>query len=353
MWKCCQWITRLHEKLLHLRVDMEILDNISLRPYNSFGLDVQAERYCEFSNEEELVEGLESIDAPPSLILGGGSNILLTKNVAGLVMRNTIPGIETLSDNGNEVLIRAGAGVVWHELVMHCVNHGLGGIENMSLIPGSVGAAPMQNIGAYGVEIKDVFHSLEAVHIPTGEIHTFSAEDCAFGYRESVFKRALKGQYVLSHVQLSLKRDSELNTSYGAIEQELEGKEVSIQSISQAVIQIRRSKLPDPAQIGNAGSFFKNPVISVQDYEELTKKYPEVPNYPAPEGKKLAAGWLIEQCGWKGKDLGGYGVHDKQALVLVNRGGASGEKIFQLSEEIIASVKERFDVSLEREVNIL
>lgn len=334
---------------------MKIQEKISLRPFNTFGLDVIAERYCEFADEEQLIEGLQYSGGEPSLILGGGSNVLLTKDIAGLVMRNTIPGIDVIEDDGTAVVIRAGAGVIWHELVMHCVNAGYGGIENMSLIPGSVGAAPMQNIGAYGIEIKDVFHSLDALHIPTGEIHSFKTDDCAFGYRESVFKRALKGQYVLTHLQLRLSRASELNTSYGAIEQELErlDKAADIQSISEAVINIRRSKLPDPAQIGNAGSFFKNPVISIPVFEELIGRFPDVPNYPAPTGRKLAAGWLIEQCGWKGKDLGGYGVHDKQALVLVNRGGASGEKIFQLSAEIISSVKERFHVELEREVNII
>ncbi len=337
------------------RSSMKVLKDVSLYQYNTFGLDVKTRGFCEFSSEEELIEALVVGSEGPMMILGGGSNVLFTRDYPGMILRNTIPGIQVVSDEREQVLIQSGAGVVWHELVVYCVKHGYGGIENMSLIPGSVGAAPMQNIGAYGVEIKDVFQSLEALHIPTGEVHTFKAEDCQFGYRESVFKRALKGEYVITTVTLSLSKRPTLNTSYGAIEQELErlGKEASIASISEAVINIRRSKLPDPAQIGNAGSFFKNPVISEVQFKSLEMDFPTIPNYPAPSGKKLAAGWLIEQCGWKGKDLGGYGVHDRQALVLVNRGNATGEKVFQLSEDIIDSVYDRFGISLEREVNVI
>ncbi|NND93996.1 MAG: UDP-N-acetylmuramate dehydrogenase [Flavobacteriales bacterium] len=334
---------------------MEFLENISLKHFNTFGIEARAEKFCEFTNTEELTEALSASSDMPSLILGGGSNVLLTQDISGVVLRNAIPGIETVKDDGDKVLIRSGAGESWHDLVLYAVERGFGGIENLSLIPGSVGAAPMQNIGAYGVEIKDVFQSLEALYIPSGELHRFTAEDCKFGYRESIFKRELKGQYVITSIDLELRRNSELNTSYGAIEQELQrlGKEADIKSISEAVINIRRSKLPDPAIIGNAGSFFKNPVIEKIEFETLLKDFPEIPNYPAPSGRKLAAGWLIEQAGWKGKDLGGYGVHDRQALVLVNRGGATGEKLFQLSEDILTSVKDKFGVQLEREVNVI
>ncbi|NNC84006.1 MAG: UDP-N-acetylmuramate dehydrogenase [Flavobacteriales bacterium] len=334
---------------------MDFQQNISLKAYNTFGLEVRAEQFASFSNEEELVEGLDLCHAEPSLILGGGSNILLTKDIPGLVLRNEIPGIDISPWNDETYIVRAGAGMVWHDLVSYCVENGLGGIENLSLIPGSVGAAPMQNIGAYGVEIKDVFHGLEALHIPTGEVHRFGLEECRFGYRESVFKRSLKGQYVITRLELRLSKNSTLNTSYGAIEAELErlGKAPSIQSISEAVINIRRSKLPDPQKIGNAGSFFKNPVIESERFEEIRSRYPDIPNYPAPQGVKVAAGWLIEQAGWKGKDLGGYGVHDRQALVLVNRGQATGEKLYRLSKDIIASVHEKYGITLEREVNVI
>lgn len=344
-----------HRFLLHICTAMQLKENFSLKAFNTFGLDVKANRFAEFRDEEELIEGITAAGDVPMMILGGGSNVLFTNDYPGLVLRNAIPGIEALKDDGRQIHIRSGAGVVWHDLVMYCVAHGYGGIENLSLIPGSVGAAPMQNIGAYGVEIKDVFHSLEALHIPTGEIHTFKSDDCRFGYRESVFKRRLKGQYVITSLSLRLDRKATFNTSYGAIEQELErlDKEASIPSISEAVINIRRSKLPDPAQIGNAGSFFKNPVISEELFGTLSKRFPSMPNYAAPAGKKIAAGWLIEQCGWKGKDLGGYGVHDKQALVLVNRGSASGKKLFDLSSEIIQTVEDRFDICLDREVNIV
>ncbi len=334
---------------------MKVLKNVSLLPYNSFGLDVKAEAYCEFSSEEELIESLDIAGQGPMMILGGGSNVLFRSDFSGTILRNAIPGIAVSKEGENEVIVKSGAGVVWHDLVVYCVEHGYGGIENMSLIPGSSGAAPMQNIGAYGVEIKDVFHSLEALHIATGEVHTFTSKDCAFGYRESVFKRDLKGEYVITSLSLKLSKNPSLNTSYGAIEQELErlGKEASIANISEAVINIRRSKLPDPAVLGNAGSFFKNPVISEKQFELLALKFPSMPNYPAPAGKKIAAGWLIEQCGWKGKDLGGYGVHDRQALVLVNRGQATGDKVFKLSEDIIQSVDRQFGIALEREVNII
>lgn len=334
---------------------MQLEANKSIQALNTFGLDVMARQYAAFRNVDELITALAASSNDKRCILGGGSNVLFTQDYDGVLLHNKIPEIAVLETAGNDVLVRAGAGVSWHEMVLYCVERNLGGIENMSLIPGSVGAAPMQNIGAYGVEIKDVFHSLEALHIISGELHTFDAESCAFGYRESVFKRGLKGQYVITSLTIRLNTKHQLNTSYGAIETELAelGLGASVASISQAVINIRRSKLPDPALIGNAGSFFKNPVLAQAQFAGLIADYPEMPNYPAPNGRKVAAGWLIEQCGWKGMDLGGYGVHDRQALVLVNRGQATGKKLFELSSDIIASVKERYGIILEREVNII
>ena len=322
---------------------------------NTFGLEVAADQFCRFRSVDMLREALERAQGLPKLILGGGSNILFTSDFHGMVMKNEMGGIHIIHEDDDSVQVEAGSGVVWHDLVLYSVDHGWGGIENMSLIPGSCGAAPMQNIGAYGAEVKDSFRSLKAYHIATGEVHEFNGPDCDFGYRESVFKRKFKGQYVILSITLNLKKNPVLNTSYGAIEQELQsmGRAADVKSISDAVIRIRQSKLPDPMVIGNAGSFFKNPVVNEAVFSELIAAYPDAPNYTAPDGKKLAAGWLIEQCGWKGKDLGGYGVHDKQALVLVNRGQGTGEKLFDLSSDIIESVKEKFGVELEREVNII
>jgi UDP-N-acetylmuramate dehydrogenase len=252
-------------------------------------------------------------------------------------------------------LIRSGSGVVWHDLVMHCIENNYSGIENLSLIPGNVGAAPMQNIGAYGVELKNVFHSLESVEMATGDIHTFDAEACQFGYRESVFKRKLKGQFIISSVTLKLNKSPNFNTSYGAIEQELERLAIAsptIRDVSQAVMNIRQSKLPDPNELGNSGSFFKNPIVGTTKFEELKNSNPTIPGYPAGDKTKLAAGWLIEQCGWKGKVVGNTGSHAQQALVLVNYGDATGVEIFNLSERIMNSVNDTFGVQLEREVNV-
>lgn len=334
-----------------------ILHNVSLKPYNTFGLEAQAKFMVRFNTLDALQEVLtdEKLRTEERFILGGGSNILLTRNIDGLVLKNEIGGMVAQEQTDGHVLVKAGAGVVWHDLVMFCITKGYAGIENLSLIPGNVGAAPMQNIGAYGVELKDVFHSLEALHLESGELRTFSASDCAFGYRESVFKRQLKGQFVITSVNLKLGKMAKLNTSYGAIEQELETMGVSeptIRDVSNAVIRIRQSKLPDPKVLGNAGSFFKNPVVPTAKYEELKQKYPGIPGYAAGEETKLAAGWLIEQCGWKGKVVGHTGSHAQQALVLVNYGGASGVEIFQLSEKIMQSVYDTFGVNLEREVNV-
>ena len=334
-----------------------IEQNVFLKPYNTFGLDAQAKLMARVHSIPTLQEVLSDakLKSEERFILGGGSNILLTRNVDGLVIKNEIDGIDVIDETSSHFLVRSGAGVVWHELVMHCIQNGFAGIENLSLIPGNVGAAPMQNIGAYGVELKDVFHSLEAVEMATGNVETFSASDCQFGYRESVFKRKLKGQFIISSVTLKLNKEPNLNTSYGAIEQELERLSISapsIKDVSQAVINIRQSKLPDPKELGNSGSFFKNPVVPTSKYEELKSVHPNIPGYPAGENTKLAAGWLIEQCGWKGKVVGNTGSHAKQALVLVNYGNATGVEIFELSEQILQSVYDTFGVQLEREVNV-
>lgn len=331
--------------------------NIDLKPYNTFGITAKASHFAQFNTVDELDRLLAPDRSRPLLILGGGSNILLTGDIDALVLKNDIRGITKTKENNEFVLVTASAGENWHDLVLFCIENNWGGIENMSLIPGSVGAAPMQNIGAYGTEIKDVFVSLDAYHIASGELKTFSAEECRFGYRESVFKRELKGQYIIVSVTLQLTKKHVLNTRYGAIEEELKKMGITnpgIRDVSNAVISIRKSKLPDPAEIGNSGSFFKNPVVEKSVVEKIQTEFPDAPAYPAKEGyAKLAAGWLIEKAGWKGKTFGHYGVHKQQALVLVNYGGATGQEIFQLSEDILKSVKEKFGVTLEREVNIL
>lgn len=338
---------------------MHIQENISLKPFNTFGIDVLAKYFVSFSNADELAELLsfKLQTANYKLILGGGSNILLTKNVDGLVLKNDIKGVEVVKEDAMHVYVKAGAGENWHQLVQYCVNQNWAGVENLSLIPGNVGASPMQNIGAYGVEIKDVFYALEAYHIAEGKVYTFSLNDCEFGYRESVFKRKLKDQFIILSVTYRLNKKPSFHTSYGAINEELHKmgvKDLSIQAIAQAVINIRSSKLPDPKKIGNAGSFFKNPEINASHFQLLKLEYPQIIGYPLDNGNvKLAAGWLIEQCGWKGFRRGDAGCHAKQALVLVNYGNASGKEIYDLSEEILISVQEKFGVLLEREVNII
>ena len=345
---------------------MNLQLNFSLKKYNSFGINATAKYFVSFKTVEELQTCLSpsTINHQPStLILGGGSNILFTKNFDGLVLKNEISGIEKVNEDEKYIYVKAGAGVGWHEFVMHCIENNYGGVENLSLIPGNVGASPMQNIGAYGVEIKDVFYSLEAYHLRDNEIVNFTLPDCHFGYRESVFKNKFKNQFAILSVTYRLNKIPVFNTSYGAIEEELEKMQVetiSIQAISQAVINIRRSKLPDHAVIGNAGSFFKNPEIPNSIFKILNAEFPKIVGYHLPNGNvKLAAGWLIEQCGpekgiiWKGYRKEDAGCHANQALVLVNYGNASGEQIFELSEAIIASVREKFDVSLQREVNII
>lgn len=335
---------------------MIIHENFPLKPFNTFGIDAIAKKFSSFGNKEELAAIIDG-NRESLLILGGGSNVLFTKNFDGLVLKNEIKGIEVLCEDENDVYVKVGAGEVWHEFVKFCIQNNFSGVENLALIPGSVGASPMQNIGAYGVEIKSVFHSLEAFHLKDHSVLIFTNEDCKFGYRESVFKNKYKGEFAILSVTYRLAKQPRFNTSYGAIEEELQRmgvKDLSIQAIAQAVINIRTSKLPNPAEIGNAGSFFKNPEIAAAQFELLKNEYPSMPGYPLEGQKvKLAAGWLIEQCGWKGYRKGHAGCHAKQALVLVNYGGVKGNEILELSEEIIQSVKKKFNVQLEREVNII
>src|SRR5687768_16161720 len=338
---------------------MTIQENISLKPYHTFGIDVRAKYFSSFQSTDELGELLnyKLQTTNYKLVLGGGSNILFTKNYDGLILKNDIKGIELIKEDEHYVYVRVGAGENWHQFVLYCLQYNLAGVENLSLIPGNVGASPMQNIGAYGAEIKDVFYDLEAFHIKDKKLHTFSLNDCEFGYRESVFKKKYKDQFVITSVTFRLHKQPVFNTSYGAINNELENmgvKKLSIQAISQAIINIRSSKLPDWKIIGNAGSFFKNPIITENEFHELKRVFPDVVAFPAGKGYiKLAAGWLIEQCGWKGFREGDAGCYYKQALVLVNYKNATGEEIYQLSEKIIQSVKQKFGVVLEREVNVI
>ncbi|MBS1513305.1 MAG: UDP-N-acetylmuramate dehydrogenase [Bacteroidetes bacterium] len=348
---------------------MQVLNNFSLQQYNTFGIDVSSRYFATFSDERTLQEILEYRNQLPvdanaaTLILGGGSNILFTKNYDGLVLKNEMKGIAVVKEDEEYVYVKAGAGENWHQFVLYCIAQNWAGLENLSLIPGCVGASPIQNIGAYGVEIKDVFDSLDAFHLQDKKMIHFTADDCAFGYRESVFKKQCKHQFAICSVQYRLRKRPLFNTSYGAIEQELEKMgvhELSVKAVSDAVIRIRSSKLPDPKVIGNAGSFFKNPEVPSVIYDKLKQQYPSIAGYTLPNGNvKLAAGWLIEHSGpkpgvsWKGYRIGNSGCHEKQALVLVNLGGAEGNEIYDLSESIIASVHEKFGVLLEREVNIL
>ena len=336
---------------------MEIHENFPLKAYNTFSIDAKAKIFNSFSFVEELEEKLMMYSEYPIFILGGGSNILFTKDYDGAVLKNEIKGIELQHEDADHVYVKVGAGENWHQFVLHCLSHNWAGIENLSLIPGNVGASPIQNIGAYGVELDDVFWSLEAFHLDEKRIHTFTREDCEFGYRNSIFKERYKDQFAIISVTFQLKKKPIFHTDYGAIAEELEKmrvKDLSIQAVSQAVINIRSSKLPDPKKIANAGSFFKNPEVPTEKYEALNLQFPNIVAYPLAKGTvKLAAGWMIEQCGWKGYRKGDAGCHTKQALVLVNYGNATGKEIFDLSAEILHSVKNKFDVVLEREVNIV
>lgn len=333
--------------------------NISLKPFNTFGIDVKANNFCQVFSEEALKALTEQEEfKQPILWLGGGSNMLLTDDFKGLVVKISLNGTEIDSQSEKEAIVAVGAGENWHEFVLWSLKQNLGGLENLSLIPGNVGTAPIQNIGAYGVELKDVFHNLEALDLKTGKVETFTKSQCEFGYRDSIFKRKEKGRYVIQKVRFKLTPESEYqtNTSYGAIEDEIKNlkKETSIHSISEAVINIRRRKLPDPKEIGNSGSFFKNPIVDRYKMEELWARFPKIVTYELSKYEyKLAAGWLIENDGWKGYREGDAGIHQNQALVLVNYGKAKGSDIQSLSKAIQASVFRNFGVKLEAEVNII
>lgn len=339
---------------------INIRENVSLLPYNTFKINAKARYFVTLSAPEDFKELLDTpvFKHEKHLILGGGSNILLTGDFNGLVIKVDIKGIRAIYEDDAVIVLKAGGGELWHSFVMHCVTRDRGGVENLSLIPGTVGAAPLQNIGAYGVEIKEVIESVEVIDINTGAVEVFANRDCRFGYRESVFKQELKGKKIISSVTLSLtKKNHRFNTSYGAIQDTLKQQNVhqlSVRAISHAVITIRQQKLPDPSLVGNAGSFFKNPTITQQHYDALKKEHPQLPGYPSENQEvKVPAAWLIEQCGWKGKKFDNIGVHPNQALVLVNYKDGTGEKIWELATKIITSVKEKFDVQLQPEVNVI
>ena len=335
-----------------------IQENVSLQAYNTFGIEATARHYIAITSIDALREALLLPGYQEKFILGGGSNILITKPIEALVIHMNIKGKKILWEDDRTVTIKVMAGEVWHPFVMWCIEQGYGGLENLSLIPGQVGTAPIQNIGAYGVELKDVFVSCEAMELTSGKMRTFSLEDCHFGYRDSYFKREGKGKYAITSVVLTLtKKEHKIHVEYGAIRDELKKRNIAspgIRDVSEAVIAIRSSKLPDPAQLGNSGSFFKNPVIAAEAYAALKKNDEEIPGYPQENGEvKVPAGWLIEKCGFKGMRDGDAGVYDKQALVLVNHGDATGEALLTLSRKIQAAVRDKFDVQIIPEVNII
>jgi UDP-N-acetylmuramate dehydrogenase len=337
---------------------VHIQQNISLKSYNTFGIDTKAKYFVSVNSVSELEEILKSKDYPNSFILGGGSNMLLTKDIDALVIHINIKGIEIISVNNSSVIVKANAGENWHEFVLWCLKNNFGGIENLSLIPGNVGSAPIQNIGAYGVELKDVLVSCEALEVKSKQLKTFSNTDCNFGYRESIFKQDVKGLYIITSVMVQLStKNHKLNTEYGTISEQLNDMGISnptIQDISKAVIAIRQSKLPDPKEIGNSGSFFKNPIISDQHLKKLKAIFPDIPSYVVSSNEvKVPAGWLIEKAGFKGKSFGNYGVHNKQALVLVNYGSAKGMDILKLARLIQKTINRIFDIEIETEVNIV
>jgi UDP-N-acetylmuramate dehydrogenase len=339
---------------------MVLQERVSLKHLNTFGIHAQARYYIRINDVKCLYDLLlhKNLRALPRLILGGGSNLLFLNDFQGIVIHMAIGGIATTREDRTHVWVKAGAGVNWHTLVLHCVGLGYAGVENLSLIPGTVGAAPIQNIGAYGVTLSEAFEALEAMEIQSGEIHTFDKSDCAFGYRDSIFKNTLKEQYIILSVTLKLKKQpTTFQTTYGALQSTLQTmnvQELSIKAVSDAVIYIRKKKLPDPALLGSAGSFFKNPVITQQQFERLARTYPNMPGYAQPESQvKVPAAWLIEQCGWKGKRRGAIGVHEQQALVLVNYGDGTGQDVYRLAQDIQQSVKDLFNIEITPEVDLI
>lgn len=337
---------------------MQVAENFSLKQYNTFGVDVKARKFISVHSTDELRDVLQQAYASEIFVLGGGSNMLLTKDIDKTVIHIGLKGIELISESRDEVVLKVGAGENWHQFVLYCIGKGYGGLENLSLIPGNVGTAPVQNIGAYGVELKDRFDSCEAMRIQTLEVDTFSTEQCEFGYRNSVFKNKLKGEYIITSVNFRLsKRNHQLSTSYGAIQAELDKhniKEPTIKNVSDAVVSIRQQKLPDPRELGNSGSFFKNPVIKETEFKKLQKQFPEMPFYALHANQiKIPAGWLIDQAGLKGYRQGDAAVHKNQALVLVNYGDATGQEILALSKEIQDKIFKKYGIKLEPEVNII
>lgn len=337
---------------------VSIQHNVSLKTYNTFGIAANANYFITVQSKAELIEALQLPLFSEYFVLGGGSNLLLTRDIDIPILHINSKGKKIIETNERDVLVKVEAGENWHEFVLWCIENDLGGVENLSLIPGNVGTSPIQNIGAYGVELKDVFVACEAVHIETQEEKVFSLDDCNFGYRNSVFKNEVKDQYIITSVVFRLTtKNHKLNTSYGAIQQELADQNITeptLRDVSKAVIAIRERKLPNPKEIGNSGSFFKNPVITKEAFDSLQKKYPNAPHYVVSETEvKVPAGWLIEQCGFKGKRFGDAGVHKNQALVLVNHGNASGAEILALAKKIQETVLQKFDIAIEAEVNVI
>lgn len=331
---------------------MKIIDNCPLKERHTFGMDVKADRLIEFANEDELKSALTGA-VKPLLFMGGGSNLLFLNNFAGSVFHSVIDDIDIVAEDDNSVSVRVGSGVVWDDFVAYCVEKGWWGVENLSLIPGEVGASAVQNIGAYGVEVKDVLQSIEAISVDDLSKRIFTNDECNYGYRDSIFKNSLKGKYVITYVTYHLSKTANPNIGYGALKSVL-SENPSLNEIRDAIIAVRNSKLPDPKVYGNAGSFFMNPVIPMEQFAELQSRYPEIPSYPASEGYiKVPAGWLIEKSGWKGKSLGNAAVYEKQALVLINRGGATGMEVKHLADTVIADVQKIFGITLHAEVNYI
>ncbi len=331
---------------------MKIINNCPLKERHTFGMDVKADRLIEFANEDELKSALTGA-VKPLLFMGGGSNLLFLNNYSGTVLHSVIDNINMVAEDDNSVSVRVGSGVVWDDFVAYCVEKGWWGVENLSLIPGEVGASAVQNIGAYGVEVKDVLQSIEAISVDDLSKRIFTNAECNYGYRDSIFKKSLKGKYVITYVTYRLSKKANPNIGYGALKSVL-AENPSLKEIRDAIIAVRNSKLPDPKVYGNAGSFFMNPVIPMEQFVELQSRYPEIPSYPASEGYiKVPAGWLIEKSGWKGKSLGNAAVYEKQALVLINRGGATGMEIKHLADTVIADVQKIFGMTLHAEVNYI
>lgn len=337
---------------------MNIREHYPLQSLNTFGIAAEARYFAEPKSDSELHELLvwRRQNNLPLLVLGGGSNLVFVGDFPGLVLKPSLCGIRVLEENSDSVLVEAGAGEVWHDFVQYTLTQGWFGLENLSLIPGTVGAAPVQNIGAYGVELADRLESLEAVDIATGRVHEYLVNECRFAYRDSLFKQEESGRKIITRVCFRLSKKADLKIAYGDIRQELEANNIiepTAKQVAEAVIAIRQRKLPDPKIIGNVGSFFKNPVVSQSHYEQLKRDYPQMVSYPQLEGVKLAAGWLIDQSGWKGKRVGAVGTYDKQALVLVNHGGASGTDVLHVAEQIQQDVLKKFGVALEMEPSVV